>query len=53
VLVHGVSVTPLEWWDARWLRDHIAKPLAEAGLPAIAGLDAPVAEPASPRRRVR
>src|SRR5206468_12335250 len=32
VLVHGVSVTPIEWWDARWIRDHITKPLLDAGL---------------------
>ncbi|MBI4635987.1 MAG: M23 family metallopeptidase [Candidatus Rokubacteria bacterium] len=35
VLVHGVSVTPLEWWDAKWIRDHIGKPLRAAGLPEI------------------
>jgi murein DD-endopeptidase MepM/ murein hydrolase activator NlpD len=33
VLVHGVSVTPLEWWDARWVRDRIGAPLASAGVP--------------------
>ncbi|MBI1964352.1 MAG: peptidoglycan DD-metalloendopeptidase family protein [Candidatus Rokubacteria bacterium] len=58
VLVHGVSVTPLEWWDARWIRDHIGKPLKEAGLPAINGVEAadePPARPAarSTRRRAR
>ncbi|HXH84351.1 MAG TPA: M23 family metallopeptidase, partial [Candidatus Tectomicrobia bacterium] len=31
VLVSGVSVTPLEWWDAKWIRDRVATPLAEAG----------------------
>jgi murein DD-endopeptidase MepM/ murein hydrolase activator NlpD len=39
VLVNGVSVTPLEWWDAKWIRDRINKPLKEAGLPEIAGLE--------------
>jgi murein DD-endopeptidase MepM/ murein hydrolase activator NlpD len=38
VLVNGVSVTPLEWWDAKWLRDRIAGPLVMAGLPTIPGL---------------
>jgi murein DD-endopeptidase MepM/ murein hydrolase activator NlpD len=38
VLVNGVSVTPLEWWDAKWLRDRIAAPLVTAGLPTIPGL---------------
>lgn len=32
VLVHGVYTTPLEWWDAKWLRDHIDRPLRTAGL---------------------
>ncbi len=31
VLVHGVSVTPLEWWDANWIRDRISAPMATAG----------------------
>ncbi len=22
-LVHGVHVDPVEWWDGRWLRDHV------------------------------
>ncbi len=39
VLIHGISVTPVEWWDAKWIRDHIGKPLAEAGLPAISGAE--------------
>ncbi len=37
VLVSGVSVTPLEWWDAKWIRDRINEPLSRAGLPEIAG----------------
>lgn len=32
VLVHGVSVTPLEWWDPRWIRDRITGPLRAAGV---------------------
>ena len=58
VLVSGVSVTPLEWWDGKWIRDHIGKPLKEAGLPEIAGAEARDEEPSSrpaprapPRRR--
>ena len=35
VLINGVSVTPLEWWDARWIRDHVGRPLREANLPLI------------------
>jgi murein DD-endopeptidase MepM/ murein hydrolase activator NlpD len=47
VLVNGVSVTPLEWWDGKWIRDHIGKPLKEAGLPEIAGAEARDEEPAA------
>jgi len=53
VLVHGVSVTPVEWWDARWIRDRITEPLKAAGVDvgALAGAgDAARAAPrASPR----
>jgi murein DD-endopeptidase MepM/ murein hydrolase activator NlpD len=31
VLIQGVSVTPLEWWDGKWVRDRIEGPLASAG----------------------
>src|SRR5438128_1168069 len=41
VLVHGVSVTPIEWWDARWIRDHITKPLLDAGLSEIGSGEEP------------
>jgi murein DD-endopeptidase MepM/ murein hydrolase activator NlpD len=40
VLVSGVSVTPLEWWDAKWIRDRVNRPLKEAGLPEIGGVGA-------------
>ncbi|MGH7321958.1 MAG: M23 family metallopeptidase [Candidatus Rokuibacteriota bacterium] len=59
-LIHGVYVTPLEWWDAHWIRDRIAKPLTEAGI-ALAGISEgtggpPAATPAptsAPRARRR
>jgi murein DD-endopeptidase MepM/ murein hydrolase activator NlpD len=38
-LVHGFPVTPVEWWDAKWIRDRINLPLRTAGLPEIVGLD--------------
>jgi murein DD-endopeptidase MepM/ murein hydrolase activator NlpD len=59
VLVAGVSVTPLEWWDAKWIRDRVNRPLKEAGLPEIAGVGAvsedepPRATPGRPARRRR
>ncbi len=53
VLVSGVSVTPIEWWDGKWIRDRINKPLKQAGLPEIAGVgavpDEPAAQSAAPR----
>jgi murein DD-endopeptidase MepM/ murein hydrolase activator NlpD len=54
VLIHGISVTPLEWWDGRWIRDHIGKPLREANLPALVAGPAPSAEDdRAPARRRR
>jgi hypothetical protein len=52
VLVHGVSVTPLEWWDAKWLRDRVARPLKQAGLPEMGGIGPPAddSSSASPAR---
>jgi murein DD-endopeptidase MepM/ murein hydrolase activator NlpD len=40
VLVSGVSVTPIEWWDGKWIRDRVNRPLKQAGLPEIAGVGA-------------
>ena len=49
MLINGISVTPLEWWDAKWIRDHIGKPLKEASLPEISGAEARD-EPEAPAR---
>jgi murein DD-endopeptidase MepM/ murein hydrolase activator NlpD len=35
VLIQGVSVTPVEWWDGKWIRDHIGRPLKEANVPLL------------------
>ena len=57
ILVSGVSVTPIEWWDGKWIRDRVNKPLKEAGLPEIAGVgevpDEPTGRPATPPRQAR
>jgi murein DD-endopeptidase MepM/ murein hydrolase activator NlpD len=50
VLVSGVSVTPLEWWDAKWIRDRFNEPLKKAGLPEIAGVGAVPDDDAAPAR---
>jgi murein DD-endopeptidase MepM/ murein hydrolase activator NlpD len=46
VLVHGVSVTPLEWWDANWIRKRIDGPLRAGGHGGVPGLEG---QPASGR----
>jgi len=35
VLIQGISVTPVEWWDGKWIRDHIGRPLKEAEIPLL------------------
>jgi len=50
-------VTPLEWWDAKWIRDRLNRPLKQAGLQEISGVgavvddDAPAAAARPARRR--
>ena len=39
MLVNGVYTSPIEWWDEHWLRDRVAKPLAEAGIAAAGVTD--------------
>ena len=51
VLVSGVSVTPIEWWDGKWIRDRVNRPLKEAGLPEIAGMGEVPDEPATATAR--
>jgi murein DD-endopeptidase MepM/ murein hydrolase activator NlpD len=51
MLVHGVSVTPLEWWDAKWIRDRVAGPLQAAGI--IADGAVPASAESSPKEPVR
>jgi hypothetical protein len=50
-LVGGLPVTPTEWWDPRWLRDRVARPLGLAIVPGdeAAGVAAP--PPAALARR--
>jgi murein DD-endopeptidase MepM/ murein hydrolase activator NlpD len=28
VMIHGVHVDPVEWWDEHWIRDHVERRLA-------------------------
>jgi murein DD-endopeptidase MepM/ murein hydrolase activator NlpD len=51
VLIQGVSVTPVEWWDGKWIRDHIGRPLMEANVPLLeAEYPADKAAPAASER---
>ncbi len=58
VLIQGISVTPVEWWDGKWIRDHVGRPLMEANVPLLQSEypadKAPASgdeRPASPRKR--
>jgi murein DD-endopeptidase MepM/ murein hydrolase activator NlpD len=59
VLVNGISVTPIEWWDAKWIRDRFNGPLKTAGIAQIGGVgessgtDESREAPARPRSRAR
>ncbi len=37
IMVHGIHVDPVEWWDPKWLKDHVYGKLAL--LPSAAGED--------------
>ena len=28
VMIHGVFVNPIEWWDPHWIQDNITRKLA-------------------------
>jgi murein DD-endopeptidase MepM/ murein hydrolase activator NlpD len=60
VLIGGVSVTPVEWWDGKWIRDHVGRPLREANIPLLqsefpadSGDERPAAPPVRRRRSAR
>jgi hypothetical protein len=60
VLIHGISVTPVEWWDAKWIRDRIGLPLREANIallqseqPADTAAPGAASAPAAGRARGR
>lgn len=35
ILLRGVHVDPIEWWDARWIRHHLHDPIAEVRRAAV------------------
>jgi len=54
LLVDGVYTSPIEWWDVHWLKDRIAKPLVDAGIPlpgitdGVSAGSAPATGPTAP-----
>jgi hypothetical protein len=30
MLLHGLPVTPVEWWDSHWIKDRIKRKLGDA-----------------------
>ena len=53
VLIDGVYTNPLEWWDGDWIRERIARLLAEAGIgvPGVTDGALASAPPAAVTRR--
>jgi len=48
VLLHGIAVSPVEWWDPKWVRERIAEPVRDAGLGLFAGSLGGGTAPAAP-----
>lgn len=51
VLVHGVPVNPIEWWDAHWIHDRIESKLTPGGEAAAGAEAAPGPPHANPGKR--
>jgi hypothetical protein len=49
----------VEWWDGKWIRDHVGRPLREGNIPLLqsdqpaAGEGEAAPSAPSPRRRAR
>ncbi len=50
ILVQGLPVNPTEWWDAHWIRDHVARPLGPA-FPFAEMSPGPPKSPERPKKR--
>lgn len=53
MLVQGVPVNPVEWWDPHWLQDRVFRKVAEAGGPASAVTTAAAEPQAKPARAAK
>lgn len=45
MFLHGVPVNPTEWWDEKWIREHVLDRLQGESAPAPAAPTAPEAKP--------
>ena len=50
MLIQGLPVNPTEWWDAHWIRDHLARPLGPA-LPFAEPLAGPEKKKERPKKK--
>ena len=53
VYLDGIAVLPVEWWDAKWIRDNIAPKLAGHTGQEIAAAQQPKASRGKVRKRRR
>ena len=53
MLVQGVPVNPVEWWDPHWLQDRVFRKISEAGGPASAVTTAAAEPQAKPARAAK
>jgi murein DD-endopeptidase MepM/ murein hydrolase activator NlpD len=51
MLIQGLPVNPTEWWDAHWIRDHLARPLGPAAFPFADADPGPPRKPEHPKAR--
>jgi murein DD-endopeptidase MepM/ murein hydrolase activator NlpD len=51
VYLHGVAVLPVEWWDAKWIRDNIEPKLEGRSGEEIAKAQAPAPRQVARKRR--
>ena len=49
MLIQGLPVNPTEWWDAHWIRDHVARPLGPA-IPFAEPDPGPLKRPERPKK---
>jgi len=53
IMVNGIHVDPVEWWDPKWVQDHVTEKLKAFAAPTGADASAAAKEPARRRGRHR